>query len=93
VPPDKPVEKDYTGRVFDTLPWKKSPHWMQFLNRVYVKIGPLHPAIGTSYSLDVFPPQTMRLPWILSFEDGLSGQEYKFAWSGGAIDEDNIKPF
>lgn len=78
IPPDKFVTMDQDREVFDTPPWRKSPSWMQFLNRAYAKIGPLPLAKTTSYHLMAYP----RLGWRVTFEDNYSGREYRDQWDG-----------
>jgi hypothetical protein len=91
MPPDKRPTFDSFKRSFTTLPWKESPQWMEFLNRVYAKIGPLSSASGTFYHLSAEPNQKIR--WTVSFEDGFSGNEYSFRWNGKGLDENSIEQF
>lgn len=90
-PPDKFVREDRERVTFVTLPWKKSPQWMQFLNRVYSKIGPFASASGTYYQLNAFPPENSQGDWIVSFDDHFTGKEYAFEWNGKKIDDQSIK--
>jgi len=91
MPPDKRPIIDSYKRSFTTLPWKESPQWMEFLNRVYAKIGPLSSASQTCYHLSAEPNQKIR--WAAHFEDGFSGNEYSFRWNGKGLDENSIEQF
>jgi len=77
--PDKaPIVKSYVN-AFDSLPWKMSSHWRQFLDRAYVKIRPLPAVEGTCYHLTCRRSHaTSSIDWSLKFDDGLSGKEYWF---------------
>lgn len=88
-PPDRRPKFDSQRVVFTTLPWKKSPKWMQFLKRTYAKIGPFAPATMTSYHLRAFPSR--KTYWTLSFSDNFSGNEYEFEWNGRGLDENSVK--
>ncbi|MCJ7560298.1 hypothetical protein MUO79_06730, partial [Candidatus Bathyarchaeota archaeon] len=82
LPPDKFVTNDQDRDVFDTLPWRKSPLWMQFLNEIYTKIGPLPSANTTYYHLSARP----RFDWRVSFTDDFSGKDHPYRWNGKEID-------
>jgi hypothetical protein len=84
--PDRPAKDDYEREILTTLPWKVSPQWMQFLDRVYAKIGPFASAIGTNYHLMAFPTY-----WHLEFDDGFSGNIYKFEWDGRGLDKNSVR--
>jgi len=88
-PPDKPPKFDSDKEVFTTLPWKKNPQWKQFLDRVYVRIGPFATALGTSYHLHADP--TRNTNWWIKFNDDFTGKEYSFSWDGKGLDENSIK--
>jgi len=85
--PDKSARTSSEKNVFDALPWKASPQWMQFLHRAYVKIRPLPSVEGTRYHLLADP----SISWSLCFDDGLSGKEYRFEWDGKGLGESSIK--
>ena len=87
-PPDKHPVFGSQKEAFTTLPWKESPQWMQFIERVYAKIGPLTPVKGTHYYLSAFP--TPAMGWVIRFEDGFTGAEYAFKWNGKGFDEKSI---
>lgn len=88
-PPDKRPKFESEREVFTTLPWKKSPQWMQFLKRVYAKIGPFAPALGTNYHLYAHPSR--KIYWHVDFDDNFSGNEYHFEWNGRGLDENSVK--
>lgn len=88
-PPDKRPKSDSRREVFTTLPWKKSPQWKRFLNRVFAKIGPFAPASRTMYHLRAHPSK--KTYWSLSFDDGFSGNEYSFEWNGRGLDKNSVK--
>jgi len=88
-PPDKRPKFDSYREVFTTLPWKESPQWKQFLERVYAKIGPFAEARGTNYHLRAHP--SPKLHWTLNFNDNFSGNEYSFEWNGKGLDENSVK--
>jgi hypothetical protein len=85
--PDKFVTSDLDREVFNTLPWRNSPMWMQFLNIVYAKIGPLPSAETTYYHLMAYP----RFGWRVNFTDNFSGREHPYWWNGKEIDDKSIK--
>lgn len=87
--PDKHPIANLYRKTFTTLPWKESPQWMEFLDRVYAKIKPLPLHSGTGYHLSSNPDEEMG--WHIRFEDGFSGNEYSFRWNGKGLDENNIK--
>jgi len=87
--PDKRPKVGSEREVFTTLPWKKCSQWKQFLHRVYAKIGPFAPAIGTVYHLWAHP--TQKTHWLLSFNDNFSGNEYLFEWNGRGLDKNSVK--
>jgi hypothetical protein len=88
--PDKRAKIGYDREVFKSLPWKDSPQWMQFLNKVYVKIKPLNQAMKTCYHLSA-SAYAKETPWRVTFEDGFSGNDYTFKWDGKGLGEDSIK--
>lgn len=92
-PPDRSLKKYERRDVFTALPWNKDPHWMQFLNFTYIKKGPFAEAIGTNYHIHANPPQEDKSKWTITFYDGFKGQEYRFDWTGGKINDQNIKEF
>ena len=93
-PPDRPVREDSHKNIFETMPWRKNPQWIQFLNRVYAKIGPFASATGTIYHLSANPPEGNYWDWSLSFDDCFAGREYRFGWNGKDVEDDqNIKQF
>jgi hypothetical protein len=85
--PDKHAKK-YEGSVFNDLPWKRSPHFLECLNKVYDKIKPLSFVKGTNYILFV---EASEEDWSIKFEDGLNGNEYWYDWNGKGLDENSIK--
>ena len=88
--PDKRARSDYDKQIFNTLPWRESPQWLQFLGRVYVRIKPIPPAKSTCYHLNA-RAYSKNTPWRVTFEDGFSGNEYVFEWDGKGLDENSIK--
>lgn len=90
LPPDGFIRKDHEKRIFRTLPWKKSPNWLEFLKQMYARISPLSQVDQTFYSLHVFPDSEGNTIWDLLFSDGFSGQEYTVGWTGKEIDDRNI---
>jgi hypothetical protein len=86
MPPDKRPKFDSGREIFTALPWKKSPQWKQFLERVYAKIGPVTRANGTVYHLTAYPSY-----WHLGFDDGFAGNEYSFKWNGRGLDQNSIE--
>lgn len=88
-PPDKRPKFDSQREVFTTLPWKKSPQWMQFLKRAFAKIGPFAPTSMTRYHLRAIPNRETY--WSLTFEDAFAGNEYNFRWNGRGLDENSVK--
>ena len=88
--PDKRAKSDYDRKVFENMPWKESPQWMQFLKRVYVKITPISPSTKTYYHLTA-RAYSQEAPWKVTFEDGFSGEEHPYVWNGKGLDEDSIK--
>jgi hypothetical protein len=49
--PNKHARFDFEKEVFNDLPWKTNPHFLQALNKVYDKIKPLPAVQGTSYQI------------------------------------------
>lgn len=90
-PPDRPVTSDYDRGVFTTLPWNKSPLWLQFLKRVYAKVGPFARASGTVYHLFALPRQKGGVLWTLNFDDHFSGRQYSSEWNGRELDDNSIR--
>jgi hypothetical protein len=91
MPPDNRPKFDIDREIFTTLPWKKSPQWMQFLRRCYARIGPFAPADMTYYHLSAYPKTNREIFWKLSFSDAFSGEEHMFEWNGQGLDENNVK--
>jgi hypothetical protein len=87
--PDKRPTSDYSRETFTTLPWEKSPQWMQFLDRAYARIKPLSSVEETCYYFSASPTQGIGLRAM--FDDGFSGNEYVFAWDGKGLDGNSIK--
>jgi len=87
--PNKRPIADLDTEAFANLPWKTSPHWMQFLSRSYDRIKPLPPVEDTCYNLYAKP--TQQTYWIAVFQNGLSGDEHSFEWDGRRLDENGIK--
>ncbi len=88
-PPDRRPKFDSYKETFTTLPWKESPRWLQFLKRVYNKIGRFATAFGTYYILSADPG--LKMLWHIKFNDDFSGNEYSFEWNGMGLDENSIK--
>jgi hypothetical protein len=87
--PDKPVKDDRKRMVFTESPWNESPHWLQFLNRAYERVGPLSRDFKTYYVL--YADAGRELPWYVIFQDGITGREYEFEWGGRGLDAENLK--
>lgn len=89
--PDKFRNPSEDRNVFSSLPWKKSPNWLQVLRGIYSRIGQFAPANQTNYSFSVFPQSKEGHDWIFNFEDGFSGKTYNYYWSGKNKDEPQIR--
>jgi hypothetical protein len=86
--PNKQAMAEFQKGVFEDLPWKTSPHFLQALSKIYDKIKPLPSAEDTNFSLSKLATDKN---WSIKFEDGLSGNDYWFKWDGLGLDETNIK--
>jgi hypothetical protein len=87
--PIRPAKHDFQKAVFADLPWKVSPHWMQFLERVYSIIRPIHPATATFYHLRAMPYGDMV--WSVDFNDEFTGEAHRFSWNGEGFDEKSFR--
>ena len=85
--PNKTAKLDFDRKTLDDLPWRNSPHFLQALSKAYDKIKPLPSVEGTYYSINM---SGYLKNWHISFEDGLSGNEHKYDWNGGGLDENSI---
>ena len=85
--PNKQARFDFEKEVFNDLPWKTNPHFLQALNKVYDKIKPLPAIQGTWYQIS----KRVSDNWNITFEDGSNGNEYSFEWNGLGLDENSIK--
>lgn len=86
---DEPADFDFQRTIITELPWDANPHWLQFLDRVYEKIKPLHQDPNTSYHISASADRLH--PWAARFEDGVTGKKYRFKWDGKTIDDQGIK--
>ncbi len=86
IPPDKVIRFDYLKKELIELPWKKSPNWQKFLDKVYQRMIPLTPNQLSYYHLYSNYDDT----WGVDFNDGLTGLEKKFKWDGQNLDEQGI---
>jgi hypothetical protein len=89
--PDGFIKNEHQMNSFSTLPWDRSPHWLQFLKQMYGGISPLSQVTGTHCSLHVFPHEEDNATWLLSFKDGFQGRVFDYEWNGKEINDDNIK--
>jgi hypothetical protein len=88
-PPIRVNKKDKSVFVFDKLPWKESPHLLDFLCRVNEKRKPFHPALGTHYQLSVYSFDK-DFPWRLCFDDDFNGTDFTYKWDGKGLDDKSI---
>ena len=77
--PSKPAEFKAT---FDELPWLRDPDWLEFLKKSCEKVGPLSQADWTMYHLYTHASGPKEQLWDVSFEDGVTGKEFRFSWDG-----------
>jgi len=87
--PNKRASSDYDRKVFNNLPWKFSPLFLQALNKSYDRIKPLTSVEGTNYIISA--SAWLMGSWRITFEDGFNGNEYSFTWDGEGLDENSIK--
>jgi hypothetical protein len=88
-PPLRHIKHAFQRIVLDDLPWIISPHWIQFLERAYSIIRPLHEAIGSSYYLGANGIDEWI--WVAIFKDEVMGKERTFRWKGTTFDEKSFK--
>lgn len=86
--PDKPAKTDLQKGVFDDLPWKTYPHFLQALSMTYDKIKPLPSVKDTYYQISI---EGNQKKWYIVFEDGFSGNEYRYYWDGLGLNKTNFK--
>jgi hypothetical protein len=72
--------------TFSTLPWVESSGWLETLQRIYRKFGPLSESMGSFYNIFAYAG-TKGTFWVFNFEDGYSGKDYHYSWSGNPKDE------
>lgn len=88
-PPLKVNKKDHSVSVFDKLPWKESPHWLDFMGRVFEKRKPFHPSLGTNYQLSAYTWDEV-FPWRLIVQDDFNGTNFTYKWDGKGLDDKSI---
>jgi hypothetical protein len=86
--PDKRARNDFAKEVFNNLPWKVNPHFLQALNMAYDKIKPLPSVEDTWYTIY---KNASNKYWNIGFEDGVSGEGKDFKWNGQGLDENSIR--
>lgn len=86
--PDEPPMSDWSRKIFAKVPWRKNPHWMQFLGKAYAKVKALPVSEGTGYQL-MARAYNKEMPWKIMFEDGL-GNRHTYGWNGRGLDENSI---
>lgn len=79
--PAKPVEYEYERAVFSKLPWIEHTDWLGIVSLAYEKIGPLPSVPETYWSISAYPYDD-TIDWLVSFQDGVTGKIYRFAWNG-----------
>lgn len=78
--PSYPATNELSRVIFDEPPWLRFPNWSQFVRKACEKAGPLSPAYWTGYHVSVMAFR--KIPWDISFEDGVTGREVVFSWDG-----------
>jgi hypothetical protein len=89
-PPIRARKKDFPNDVFTKLPWRKSPNWQDFLDRVYELENPIHEASGSNYHLRAVPYNN-KYAWSLEYVDFSGGDDFSYEWTGKGIDSKNIR--
>ena len=74
--------------VITNLPWKKTPHFLESLSKIYEKIEPVHLVDGSSYHIWKNADAEC---WFIKFEDAFAGNDYVFGWDGQGLNEINFK--
>lgn len=86
--PIKKARFDFQKKVFNKLPWQTAPHFLEAMSKSFDVIKPLSQARGTQCCISII---AKRNKWIIIFEDGSNGNEYKFYWDGKGLNESNFE--
>ena len=87
--PIRRIKQESDKITFKKLPWKTSPHWIEFIKKAGALIPPQTSNLSTFYHVSVEPDS--EYPWYFKFTDGNDGEEYLYSWTGKKVDDKNIK--
>jgi hypothetical protein len=85
-PPIKRVSMDSERMTFSNIPWKNSPHWIEFVKNAFEQVRPLYVFNFVGYEVDMKPDS-----WVVYFDNSVDGGKTTFQWNGKGLDKKSIK--